>query len=137
MKLFFYCKRQLQMDMMYTWSQITITSWLFKNVCSVFYMLVIHVFLDIRNLQIHQLLETLVDRSILAICSQNCLPYGVGSKAPSSPKVSVPRGKPNKFLKIDKEVFRLLIPLHYTKMLKNPNGHYLSFVKSESMHVLF
>ena len=125
------------MDMTYTWSQITITSWLFKNVCSVFYMLVIHVFLDIRNLQIHQLLETLVDRSILAICSQNCLPYGVGSKAPSSPKVSVPRGKPNKFLKIDKEVFRLLIPLHYTKMLKNPNGHYLSFVKSESMQLLF
>ena len=52
MKLFFYCKRQLQMDMTYTWSQITITSWLFKNVCSVFYMLVIHVFSDVRNLQI-------------------------------------------------------------------------------------
>ena len=83
------------------------------------------------------ILEALVDRSILATCSQNCLPHGVGAKAPSSPKVSVPRGKPNKFLKIDKEVFRLLIPLHYTKMLKNPNGHYLSFVKSESMHVLF
>ena len=44
MKLFFYCKRQLQMDMTYTWSQITITSWLFKNVCSVFYMLVVHFF---------------------------------------------------------------------------------------------
>ena len=43
------------MDMTYTWSQITITYWLFKNVCSVFYMLVIHVFSDIRNLQIHQL----------------------------------------------------------------------------------
>ena len=83
------------------------------------------------------ILETLVYRKILAICSQNCLPHGVGAKAPSSPKVSVPRGKPNKFLKIDKEVFRLLIPLHYTKMLKNPNGHYLSFVKSESMQLLF
>ena len=173
MKLFFYCKRQLQIDMTYTWSQITITSWLFKNVCSVFYMLVIHVFSDIRNLQIISsgafwnsfwkffknhtqllgfflrannhcfvfrlciILETLVDRSILAICSQNCLPHGVGAKAPSSPKVSVPRGKPNKFLKIDKEVFRLLIPLHYTKMLKNSNGHCLSFVKSESMQLLF
>ena len=43
------------MDMTYTWSQITITSWLFKNVCSVFYMFVVHVFSDIRNLQIHQL----------------------------------------------------------------------------------
>ena len=83
------------------------------------------------------ILETLVYRRILAICSQNCLPHGVGAKAPSSPKVSVPRGKPNKFLKIDKEVFWLLIPLHYTKMLKKPNGHYLSFVKAESMQLLF
>ena len=41
MKLFFYCKRQLQMYMTYTWSQITIT---FKNLYSVLYMLVIHFF---------------------------------------------------------------------------------------------
>ena len=161
------------MDMTYTWSQITITSWLFKNVCSVFYMLVVHFFQTFEMFRFissgafwnnfwkffknhtqllgtffkgnnHRfffrlciILETLVYRRILAICSQNCLPHGVGAKAPSSPKVFVPRGKPNKFLKIDKEVFWLLIPLHYTKMLKNPSGHYLSFVKAESMQLLF
>ena len=147
MKLFFYCKRQLQMYMTYTWSQITIT---FKNVYSVLYMLVIHFFQTFEifrfisseaflnkfwkffknNTIIAEffkgnnhgfffrlciILETLVYRRILAICSQNCLPHGVGAKAPSSPKVSVPCGKPNKFLKIDKEVFWLLIPLHSMK----------------------
>ena len=108
MKLFFYCKRQLQMYMTYTWSQITITSWVFCVLHACYTL-----FLDIRNLQIHhlwsilkqflkdfknntQLLrnflrqqsplrfrlcitwETIVYRRILTMCRQNCIPYAVG-----------------------------------------------------------
>ena len=55
MKLFFYCKRQLQMDMTHTWSQITITFWLFQKCV----LCVLHacytLFFDIQNRQIHQL----------------------------------------------------------------------------------
>ena len=156
MKLFFYCKRQLQMYMTYTWSQITIT---FKNVYSVLYMLVIHFFQTFEifrfisseaflnkfckffknNTIIAEffkgnshgfffrlciILETLVYRRILAICRQNCIPYSVGTFS-FLLKVSVPPRKPNKFLQINQEVFQLLIPPRYTKMLRNPNGHFL------------
>ena len=108
MKLFVYCKRQLQMYMTHTWSQITITFCLFQK----WVFCVLHacytLFSDIANLQIHQLwsilkqflkefknntellhnycfvfrlciiLETLVYRRILTMCHQNCIPYGVG-----------------------------------------------------------
>ena len=152
MKLFFYCKRQLQMYMTYTWSQITST---FKNVYSVLYMLVIHFFqtfeifrfisseaflnkfwkLFKNNTIIAEffksnnhgfffrlciILETLVYRRILAIR----MGYSVGTFS-FLLKVSVPPRKPNKFLQINQEVFRLLIPPRYTKMLRNPNGHFL------------
>ena len=68
------------------------------------------------------------------MCRQNCIPYGVGV---FSFLVSFPPGKPDKFLKINKEVFRLLIPPHHTKILRNPSGHYFPFVKAESMQLLF
>ena len=70
-------------------------------------------------------------------CVAKTVSHTVVPLSPSSPKRSVPNGKPNKLLKINKEVFRLLILPHYTKMLRNPNGHYLSFVKAESMQLLF
>ena len=70
-------------------------------------------------------------------CVAKTVSHTVVPLSPSSPKRSVPNGKPNKFLKINKEVFRLLILPHYTKMLRNPNVHYLSFVKAESMQLLF
>ena len=70
-------------------------------------------------------------------CAAKTVSHMVLPLSPSSPKVSVPPGKPNKFLKINKEVFRLLIPPYYTKILRSPNGHYLSFVEAESMQLLF
>ena len=59
MKLFCYCKRQLQMYMTYTWSQITITSWLFQKWVFGVLQACCTLFSDIRNLQIHQLLSVL------------------------------------------------------------------------------
>ena len=160
------------MYMTYTWSQITITFWLFQK----WVFCVLHacctLFSDIQNLQIHQLLSILKQflkdfknntqllRNVLRAtitamfsdfasswrlwftggywpCAVKIVSHTVLAFSPSSLKVSVPPGKPDKFLKINKEVFRLLIPPHYTKMLRNPNGHYLSFVKAEWMQLLF
>ena len=67
------------------------------------------------------ILETLVYRRILTMCRKNCIPsslrhwftrvysahaaktvsHTVLAFSPSSPKLSVPSGKPNKFLKIN------------------------------------
>ena len=55
MKLFFYCKRPLQMYMTYTWSQITITFWLFQKCVFCVLHACYTLFSDIRNLQIHHL----------------------------------------------------------------------------------
>ena len=170
MKLFFYCKRQLQMDMTYTWSQITITFWLFLKCV----LCVLHacytLFLTFEIVRFissgafwnncwkfcknKHLLWNFLRATIMASfsdfvsswrhwfkgryspCVAKTISLTVVPLSPSSPKRSVPNGKHNKFLKINK-VFRLLILPHYTKMLRNPNGHYLSFVKAESMQLLF
>ena len=58
-------------------------------------------------------------------CAAKTVSHTVLALSPSSPKVSVPPGKPNKFLKINQEVFRLFISPRYTKMLRNPNGQFL------------
>ena len=160
------------MYMTYTWSQITITSWLFQKCVFCVLHACYTLFSDIRNLQIHrlwsilkqflkdlknntQLLRNFLRATITAFfldfasswrqwftggywpCAAKTVSHTVLAFSPSSPKVSVPPVQPDKFLKINKEVFRLLIPPHYTKMLRNPNGHYLSFVKAESMQLLF
>ena len=158
------------MYMTYTWSQITIKSWLFQKWVFGVLQPCCTLFSDIRNLQIHQLLSilkqfvkdfknntqllrnflrTTITASFFRLCiilktlvyrrpcAAKTVPHTLLALSPSSPKVSVPPGKPDKFLKINKEVFRLLIPPHYTKILRNPNGHYLSFVKAESMQLLF
>ena len=160
------------MNLMYTWSQITITLCLFQK----WVFCVLHacytLFSDIANLQIHQLWSILKQflkdfkhntqllRNFLRAtittsfpdfasswrhwftggywpCAAKNVSHTVLAFSSSSRKVSVPPGKPNKFLKINKEVFWLLILPHYTKMLKYRNGHYLSFVKAESMQLLF
>ena len=71
------------------------------------------------------------------LCAAKTVSHTVLALSPSSPKVSVPPGQPDKFLKINKEVFRLLTPPHHTKILRNPNGHYFSFVKAEKCNCFF